>query len=104
MSLATMGLAEELREAKVAVNSLWPRTLIATAAVKWLMGEPGMEISRTPAIMADAAFEILASDPTQLTGQWLLDENLLRERGCTDFEKYSVVPGTTPALDLYVED
>lgn len=104
MSLATIGLAEELRAAHIAVNSLWPRTLIATAAVQWLMGDPGMAISRTPLIMADAAFEIVTTDPTNLTGQCILDEKLLRERGATDFAKYSVVPGSEPALDLYVED
>lgn len=103
MSMATLGLAEELREAKIAVNSLWPRTLIATAAVNWLMGESGMELSRTPAIMADAAYEIITSDPTKLTGQHLLDEPFLRARGVVDFTKYNNVVGSEPALDLYVE-
>lgn len=104
MSMATMGLAEELRDAKIAVNSLWPRTMIATAAIHWLLGASGMEMSRTPAIMADAAYEILTTDPTRLTGQHIIDEKLLRERGYTDFTRYSNTPGTEPALDLFVEE
>lgn len=63
MSMATLGLSGELAPYKIAVNSLWPRTLIATAAVNMIMGEAGMEHSRTPAIMADAAYAILTSDP-----------------------------------------
>ncbi len=104
MSMATLGMAEELKEAGVAVNSLWPRTIIATAAVNMIMGEAGMEISRTPAIMADAAYEIIITDPRKLTGQTLLDEDFLKTRGYTDFEKYVSIPGSTPALDLFVEE
>lgn len=104
MSMATLGLAEELREASVAVNSLWPRTLVATAAVNMLMGETGMELSRTPKVMADAAYEILITNPKEMTGRMLLDETLLRERGVTDFAQYNNTPGSEPALDLYVEE
>ncbi|MBX7148719.1 NAD(P)-dependent oxidoreductase [bacterium] len=104
MSMATIGMAAELKEAGVAVNSLWPRTIIATAAVNMIMGETGMEISRTPAIMADAAYEILITPPKELTGQTLLDEDFLKTRGYTNFEKYTTIPGTTPALDLFVEN
>lgn len=104
MSLATIGLAAELKEDKVAVNSLWPRTMIATAAINMLMGQAGMEMSRTPAIMADAAYEIITSDPTKLTGKHLLDESLLRERGMSDFKKYNNFSGDAePVLDFYVE-
>jgi len=103
MTMATLGLAEELREAKIAVNSLWPRTLVASAATKMLFGEDGMSNMRTPEIMADAAYEILTSDPTTLTGQSFLDEPFLRSRGYKDFDKYRVDPNEEPALDLYVE-
>jgi citronellol/citronellal dehydrogenase len=105
MSLATIGLAEELKEYKVAVNSLWPRTLIWTAAVNMLMGQSGEEMSRTPAIMADASYEILTSDPTKLTGKHIIDERILRERGVTDFKKYNNFSGDgEPALDFYIEE
>lgn len=104
MTMATIGLAEELRDAKVAVNSLWPRTVIATAAINMLMGEDGMAQSRTPEIMADAAYEILTSDPSQLTGKMLIDEGFLRERGYTDFDKYKNVATGEPMLDLFVEE
>ena len=87
MSMATIGLAQELKESKVAVNSLWPRTLIATAAVNWLMGDEGMKQSRTPEIMADAAYKIITSD-VEVTGNTFIDETLLKENGVTDFSKY----------------
>ncbi len=104
MSLATLGLAEELRDYQIAVNSLWPRTLIASAATKMILGEEAMALCRTPEIMADAAYEILTSDPKQLTGQTLLDEKFLRSKGYTDFEKYKVDPKGEVGLDLYVEE
>ncbi len=102
MSLASIGLAEELRDYKIAVNSLWPRTIIATAAIDMLMGEEGRKASRTPEIMADAAYELLTS-PTTVTGNCFLDEPFLRERGYTDFKKYANDPNVEPMLDLYVE-
>jgi citronellol/citronellal dehydrogenase len=103
MSMATLGLAAELRDAKVAANSLWPRTVIATAATEWMMGKEGMSTCRTPEIMADAAYEIMSSDPTQLTGQCLEDEAFLKKRGYKDFEKYKVDPKGNLGLDLFVE-
>ncbi len=104
MSLATLGMAEELRDDKIAVNSLWPRTLVATAATKMLFGESGMDNCRTPDVMSDAAYEILTSDPRELTGQLLLDEPFLKTKGYKDFDKYRVDPNTEPGLDLYVEN
>lgn len=104
MTMATLGLAGELKEAGIAVNSLWPRTLIASAATKMLIGEKEMSRCRTPEIMADAAYEILTSDPKEMTGRTLLDEPFLRERGFKDFEKYAVEPGGPVDLDLYVEE
>jgi citronellol/citronellal dehydrogenase len=103
MSMATIGLAEELREAKVAVNSIWPRTVIATAATEWMMGKEGMSTCRTPEIMADAAYEIFTSDSEKLTGQCLLDEPFLRSRGYKDFDKYAVDPKGNLGFDLFVE-
>jgi len=103
MSMATVGLAGELKEYKIGVNSLWPRTLIASAATKMLFGEGGMANCRTPEIMADAAYEIFNTDPIKLSGQCLLDEPFLRERGYTNFDKYRVDPNTEPSLDLFVE-
>ena len=104
MTMATIGLSEELKQYKIGVNSLWPRTLVASEATKMLLGESGMPSCRKPAVMSDAAYEIVTSDPTQLTGRALLDEPFLRERGYTDFEKYRMDPATEPALDLFVED
>ena len=103
MSMATIGLAEELRMLNIAVNSLWPRTLIASAATRMLFGDTGLSACRTPEIMADAAYEILKTEELQLTGQCLLDEPFLRQRGYTEFDKYRVDPKTEPSLDLFVE-
>ncbi len=103
MTILTQGFAEELRDAGVAVNALWPQTLIATAAVDMLMGEEGMTRSRTPEIMADAAYAIVTTDNLALTGASVIDEALLRERGVTDFSRYLSAPGVEPLPDLYVE-
>jgi len=102
MSLLTLGLSEELKSAGVAANSLWPRTFIATAALTVVGG--GLEQrARVPEIVADAAYEILSTDSRKLTGQFLLDEDVLRAAGRTDFSAYAAVPGVTPHIDLFVE-
>jgi citronellol/citronellal dehydrogenase len=101
MSLCTLGLAEEL-EGKVAVNSLWPRTTIATAAVSLIGGADLMKASRTPDIMADAAHAILTREVTY-TGHFCLDEDVLREAGVTDFTKYRVDPAVEPTPDFFVD-
>ncbi|BFM15191.1 NAD(P)-dependent oxidoreductase [Maricurvus nonylphenolicus] len=104
MSLLTLGLAEEFRDYGIAVNSLWPQTTIATSAVEFEAGADLLAGSRTPAIMADAAYEILISDSKELTGQLLLDEDILRERGVTDFVSYQNDPDCTDLhQDLYVD-
>lgn len=103
MSLLTLGMAEELRAARIAVNSLWPRTTIATAAVDMLGGEALMSASRTPEIMADAVYAIVSSDPATLTGRLLVDEDFLRECGQTEFDHYAVTPGATLTPDFYIE-
>ncbi len=102
MSLYTIGLAEELRDHGIAVNALWPRTTIWTAALSMLLGEEGKKGARTPEIMGDAAREILKTPSRELTGQTLIDEDFLRTRGSTDFEKYACVPGAELMPDLYV--
>lgn len=104
MTILSMGLAEELRGDRIAVNTLWPKTTIATAAVEHEVDAALLARSRTPAIMADAAHAILTSDTTSPTGQTLIDEDVLAARGVTDFSKYSVDPACRDlALDLYVD-
>lgn len=105
MSLLTLGMAEEFRRDNIAVNGLWPRTLISTAALTRIGGEAIHARSRTPAIMADAAREILATEDLALTGQLLVDEDLLRSRGVTDFDHYAKDPDSTASLlpDLYLD-
>ena len=105
MSLLTLGFAEELRENKIAVNSLWPRTMIQTAAVDMLVGKEDSEgHSRKPEIMADAACEIVSTADLHVTGRTMLDEEILRERGVTDFDGYSAVPGNKEIwADFYVD-
>lgn len=103
MTMLTLGLAGELSADGIAANCLWPRTTIATAAVNMLGGDPLMSRSRKPRIMADAAVEIFATDAAELTGQTLIDEDLLRERGVTDFDAYAVDPSKELAIDLFLE-
>lgn len=91
MSLTTLGLAEELKEAGIAVNSLWPRTLIDTAAIRNMPG--GSELvtaSRSPQIVADAAHAILVRPARECTGNFFTDEEVLRQEGVTDFRRYSL--------------
>lgn len=103
MSLCTLGMAAEFKDKGIAVNSLWPRTAIATAAVNWMLGEDGMNGSRKPSIMADAAYAIFCQPATELTGQLLLDEDFLRTRGEHNFEKYAYKPGVELIPDFFVE-
>ncbi|MFC8529148.1 SDR family oxidoreductase [Nocardia sp. NPDC057227] len=104
MSLTTLGLAEELKDAGIAVNSLWPRTTIATAAVRNLLGgEEMVATSRTPDIYADAAYLVLTSPAKETTGNFFLDDEVLAAHGITDLEKYRVVPGDGPlTTDLFL--
>ena len=103
MSMCVLGMAEEFRAQGVAFNALWPRTTIATAAVNMLGGQEMMEASRTPEIMADAAYAILTRDSRSCTGNFFLDEDLLREAGETNFDKYLVKPGTQPLPDFFID-
>lgn len=90
MSLCTLGMAEEFRKDGIAVNSLWPMTSIDTAAVRNILGGDSMaKMSRTPAIMADAAYVLLNQDAKDYTGQFVIDEFILASAGETDFKKYN---------------
>jgi citronellol/citronellal dehydrogenase len=103
MSLCTLGLAEELEDRRIAANSLWPRTLIATAAVLNLLGgEAAMNQSRTPEIVSDAAHAILTRPAAECTGNFFIDDEVLAEEGVTDFEQYRAGTGE-PAVDLFLD-
>jgi citronellol/citronellal dehydrogenase len=105
MSLVVLGLAGELRPKGVAVNALWPRTIIATAAVNNLLGGAArMRQARKPDIMADAAHAVFESPARDLTGRFLIDDTLLAERGVTDFDRYRAEPGQPLARDFFVPD
>ena len=104
MTILSLGLAEELRADGIAVNTLWPKTTIATAAVEHEVDASLLARSRHPAIMADAAHAILTSPAKSFTGQTTIDEDVLRARGVTDFSAYSVDAQVEDlALDLYVD-
>ncbi len=103
MSMMTIGWARELKKDRIAANALWPRTTIDTAAVRNLLGgEMLAKMSRTPAILADAAYAILRRSAAECTGNLYIDEQVLAEEGVTDLEKYSVVPGAKLYTDLFV--
>jgi citronellol/citronellal dehydrogenase len=103
MSLVVLGLAGELRSKGIAVNALWPRTVIATAAVNNLLGgEALMRAARKPEIMADAAYAIFAKPARELTGNFLIDDTFLAENGVTDFEPYRVDPTQKLVQDFFV--
>jgi citronellol/citronellal dehydrogenase len=103
MTMLTLGVAEDEREHGVGANCLWPRTLIATAAVQNLLGgDAAMARARTPDIVADAARVILERDPREATGNVYIDDEVLAEAGVTDLERYRAGEGEL-ALDLFVE-
>ncbi|MEO6844626.1 MAG: NAD(P)-dependent oxidoreductase [Ginsengibacter sp.] len=103
MTMIALGLSGELKKYKVAANSLWPRTTIATAAVRNLLGgEALVNMSRTPEIIADAAFCILQKPSSECTGNTFIDEEVLANEGITDLEKYAVTPGGKLYMDLFL--
>src|SRR5205823_12176218 len=105
MSLVVLGLAGELRAKGIAVNALWPRTTIATSAIKNLLGgERVMRMSRTPEIMADAAYLIFQKPAKSFTGNFLIDDTFLAAEGVADFEKYRVVAAEPLAPTVVVPD
>jgi citronellol/citronellal dehydrogenase len=102
MSMCTLGLAAELAPQGIAVNSLWPRTTILTAAVETFFPQAA-PASRKPAIMADAAYAIVTRDSREASGKFFIDEEVLRAQGVTDFTQYAVKPGTPLAADLFLD-
>jgi citronellol/citronellal dehydrogenase len=105
MSLVVLGVAGELRPKGIAVNALWPRTVIATAAVQNLLGgDKRMRQTRKPDIMADAAYAIFTTRSQELTGRFLIDDTFLAERGVTDFDQYRTDPSQPLARDFFVPD
>jgi citronellol/citronellal dehydrogenase len=102
MSFVTLGLAAEFKD-RVGVNALWPRTVIATDALKMIAGaEP--DRCRTPEILADAAYQILITPHRELSGQFILDEDFLRTRGVSDFSKYAVDASKPLLPDLFLDE
>jgi citronellol/citronellal dehydrogenase len=105
MSLVVLGLAGELRAKGIAVNALWPRTTIATSAIKNLLGGDAIvRRSRTPDILADAACRIFAKPAKSFTGHFLIDDTFLAAEGVTDFDRYRVDPREPLAPDFFVPD
>lgn len=103
MSMCVLGMSGEFRRDGVAVNALWPATAIKTAALQMI---PGVDTDycRTPEIMADAAYAILNREAKSATGNFFVDEEVLREEGVTDFEQYSVIPGTKELIKDFFLD
>lgn len=93
MSMCVLGMADELKSKGVAVNALWPRTAISTAAMEMLGGDEALHQCRTVDIMADAAYYILTKNSHDNTGNFYVDEDILRECGVENFDRYAVKPG-----------
>ncbi|MEW6166610.1 MAG: NAD(P)-dependent oxidoreductase [Pseudomonadota bacterium] len=107
MSLCALAWAEEFRKDGIASNALWPRTTIATAAVAMIGGDPILKVSRTPEVMADAAYLMLTQPSREYSGRFCVDEAVLRKSGVTDFSRYAAVPGTPDralAPDFFLPD
>lgn len=104
MSMCVLGMAEEFKEKGIAVNALWPRTAIATAAVQNLLGGDEMiKHSRKPEIVADSAYEILIKDSKTFTGQFCIDDEILEQAGMSDLSEYSVEPGADLVPDFFLD-
>lgn len=104
MSICTLGMSAEFKEEGIAVNSLWPKTTIATAAIKVNFPPELYEACRKPEIVADAAFEIVTKDSQSTSGNYFVDEEVLKAAGVSDFEKYNMTKGVTPMPDLFLEE
>jgi citronellol/citronellal dehydrogenase len=103
MSMCTLGMAEEFKAQGIAVNALWPKTTIATDAISAHFPKEIYQASRSPSIMADAAYEIVTSDSRQVTGQFFVDEDLLKERGVKDFAQYALHADVPLYADLFLD-
>lgn len=102
MSMCTLGMAAEFAKVNIAVNSLWPRTTIATMAIKVHFPKEIYAASRKPSIVADAAYEILKKESRQVTGHFFIDEQVLRDSGVTDFSHYAIDPTVVLFDDLFL--
>jgi citronellol/citronellal dehydrogenase len=103
MSMCVLGMAEELRRDGIAVNALWPRTAIATAAVQNLLGgDAAIRGCRKPEIMADAAHFILTRPSREYTGRFCIDDDVMKQAGVTDLSSYSMTPGAQLMPDFFV--
>lgn len=106
MSMCVLGMAEEFKDDGIAVNALWPRTAVYTSAFEMLAGDDSFKFSRKVDIMADAAYEILTQDSRLYSGQFLIDEDVVRKAGVTDIVQYACVPENAGnlAADVFIDD
>lgn len=102
MSMCTLGMAEEFKAEGIAINSLWPKTTIATSAIAVNFPQEILNASRKPAIVADAAYYILCSDSRTTTGNFFIDEDILRMQGISDFSEYALNPKSQLYPDLFI--
>ena len=103
MSMCVLGMAAEYEEAGVAVNALWPRTAIATSAINMIGGDEMMRHSRKPEIMADAAYAILTRPSRECTGNFFIDDEVLKSEGVEDLSGYAVDPSLEPFTDFFLD-
>ncbi|XP_015781438.1 hydroxysteroid dehydrogenase-like protein 2 [Tetranychus urticae] len=105
MSMCVLGMSEEFRDDKIAVNALWPKTAVWTAAMNVITDGPEIrKVCRKPEILADAAYAILSKSPEKFTGNFCVDETLLKQEGITDFDQYAEVKGEKLMLDFFLPD
>jgi putative sterol carrier protein len=104
MSMCVLGMAEELKEYGIAVNALWPRTAVWTAAMGMLAGDAMAKNCRLPTIMADSAYAILSRDSKSCTGNFYIDEQVLKKEGVTNFEQYAHTPGVELLQDFFLPE
>lgn len=104
MSMCVLGMAAEFRKDRIAVNALWPRTVIATAAINMLGGRVKPDNCRNEQIMADAAHAVLISDSSTVSGNFFIDESVLRKRRVRDFDQYAIKPGAPLLKDLFLDE
>lgn len=103
MSMCTLGFAAEFKAQGIGVNSLWPRTTIATAAIEYNFPPELLQACRKPSIMAEAAFHILSANSKETSGNFFVDEEVLRQHGITDFAEYAINPKVPLYIDLFLE-
>ncbi|XP_058444505.1 hydroxysteroid dehydrogenase-like protein 2 isoform X2 [Malaya genurostris] len=102
MSMCALGMADEFRKDGIAVNALWPAASVHTAAIDMLYGQGAERVSRKPEVMGDSAYAILCRDPRTCTGNFFIDEDVLRQEGVSDFGEYSCIPGNEEILRMCI--